>query len=361
MISSIPRWRKATVVVQLSLALSILILLALLCYAWLPQEDYRLVALILLLCNSLLGVWLRPISAFILAATSALVWNFFFIPPVFTFHIADAHDALMFLMYFSVAATTSYLQHKIRRDELKALEHEKESRSLLLYNAVFNSLSHELRTPITTIIGVSDVLINDRKKISETDTDGMFADIQESAFRLQNQVNGLLAMGRLESGQFKPRLDWTDVQEIAFRSVEPLRNELHRIEFEYPQDLPLFYTDATLLEHILLNLIKNALQYSPSHCTVRVIVSNDHENIICKVEDQGDGIPESERDLMFERFQRGASAKPGGLGLGLSIVKGFTQALGGRVDYTTVSAEFTSIFTVHIPAKMSFINALSHE
>ena len=126
-----------------------------------PAEDligYRVTALVLLMAVSILAMLFQIGPVMVAAALSALAWNFFFIPPTFTLHIGSTEDLLLFLMYFVVASVNAVLSLKIRQVERKARDKEQKERTIELYNTLLNSLSHELRTPISTIVGAVDAL-----------------------------------------------------------------------------------------------------------------------------------------------------------------------------------------------------------
>jgi two-component system sensor histidine kinase KdpD len=132
-----------------------------------PLIGYMAVALLLLLAVSVMAMVLPVWPVMAAAALSAVVWNFFFIPPTFTFHINSTQDVLMFAMYFSIAMLNAVLTSRIRRAEQQARQREGREKTLLLYNTLLNSLSHELRTPIAAIIGAVDTLKESATRLSE--------------------------------------------------------------------------------------------------------------------------------------------------------------------------------------------------
>jgi two-component system sensor histidine kinase KdpD len=173
---------------------------ALLCFLLNDFIGYQAVALVLLLAVSLLALVFDIWPVLIAAILSAIIWNFFFIPPQFTFYIREAEDILMFLMYFMVALVHAVLTTKIKAQEKKARDKEEKEKAILLYNTLFNSLSHELKTPISTIIGAADTLREQNQSLSTEAKQSLVTEIQIAATRLHQQVENLLSMGRLESG-----------------------------------------------------------------------------------------------------------------------------------------------------------------
>src|SRR5688572_26557024 len=129
--------------------------------------DYRNVALILLVTVSCLAMFLDILPVLLAATLSALVWDFFFIPPRFTLTIGETEDRVLLIMYFVIALVNGVLTFKIRQMEREVREKSERAKEVQFYNTLFNSLSHELRTPITTIIGATDNLLNQSSKITD--------------------------------------------------------------------------------------------------------------------------------------------------------------------------------------------------
>jgi two-component system sensor histidine kinase KdpD len=200
-----------------------------------------------------------------------------------------------------------------------------------LYKSLFNSISHELRIPVATIMGASDTLLS-----GELDKDAnmhLYAEINKASERLNRLIDNLLNMSRLESGRITPKLDWHDVHDLVNKIVEVLKNELDKfnLEISIPDDMPLVKVDFGLMEHVLNNLVLNATQYSKAGTTIRIKMYYDHNSFILQVMDRGPGFPPDELQNVFNKFYRLEGSISGGTGLGLSIVKGFVQAQNGTV------------------------------
>ena len=148
--------RKFNRSTQYLISVAIVTVIAASCYFNASLINYKIVAWVLLRSVSILAMVLDILPVLLAAVLSALVWNFFFIPPLFTFHIDNAEDLLMFLLYFFIAMVNTVLSFKIRKEEKKARDKEEKEKAIKLYNTLLNSLSHELRTPIATIIGAVD-------------------------------------------------------------------------------------------------------------------------------------------------------------------------------------------------------------
>jgi two-component system sensor histidine kinase KdpD len=347
---------------QYAASLSTVVGMALLCYLAKDFMGYRSVALLLLLCVSVLAMFLEIAPVLLAAAASALLYNFVFIPPVFTFRINSAEDLLMFAMYFVVALINAVLTTKIRQAEAKARDKEEKEKTIRLYNTLINSLSHELRTPIATILGAAETLAEGNPQLSEADRQTLLAQIGSAGTRLDRQVGNLLNMSRLETGMLTPKPDWCDVQElmqhVITSEVEPTQS--HRLIVESPSALPLFQLDAGLLEQILSNLVHNALAYSPAESPVSIHLQERSGTLVVGVKDRGKGIPEEDLERIFDKFVRLSGTRAGGTGLGLSIVRGFAQAMGGTVKAMRPK-DGGAHFEVVIPAKHTYLNQLKHD
>ncbi len=224
-----------------------------------------------------------------------------------------------------------------------------------LYKTLFNSISHELRIPVATILGASDTLLS--QTFPQETRNKLYSEISIASVRLNRLIENLLNMSRLESGRITPRLDWCDVHDLANKISENLKQELLPFKFSsvIPVDMPLVFIDFGLIEQVLHNLVLNATQYVPAGSGIRIKFFYDSGSLIIQVMDRGKGFPATELSSVFNKFYRGKDALAGGTGLGLSIVKGFVEAHKG-----TVTAENRknggALFTIKIPVEISEMN-----
>lgn len=353
--------RKYSITNQCLISISLIILISVACYFSVNFIGYHVVALILLLVVSFLAMLFDIFPVLLTASLSALIWNFFFIPPTFTFHIGTPEDALMFLMYFAIALINTVLTFKIHDFEKKARDKEEREKIIQLYSTLLNSLSHELRTPISTIIGAIDTVKENGDKLSEVNKSELLNEIAIAGLRLNRQVENLLSMSRLEADMLKPNLDWCDVNELIFSVIKDNEEgaKQHRVVFEPKENLPLFKIDSVLAKQIIHNIIHNALQHTPKNSVVKIDAEN--ENNLCKITitDNGTGFPKNEIPLVFGKFYRLPNAAAG-TGLGLSIAKGFAEALGGNIHLENVETGGAK-FTIGLPAEISSINHFENE
>lgn len=334
---------------------------ALACYMTLDWIGYKAVALVLLVMVSLLAIRFDIWPVLIASLLSALILNFFFIPPRFTFHIQATEDILMFLMYFLVALVNAVLTNKIKAEEKKARDKEDKEKTIRLYNTLLNSLSHELKTPIAAIIGATDTLKENEASLSPHIKATLLSEIEVAGNRLNRQVENLLNMSRLESGMLTIKKDWCDANELIHMAIQKMDPDAQkRIHYESGFNLPLFKLDIGLMEQVVYNLIQNAILYTPPDTPVRIQVDQKDDNCIIRIADAGNGFPVQELPYIFDTFYRLPHTNPGGTGLGLSIAKGFVEAHGGTISAEN-QKEGGAKFIIAIPTETSFLNYIKHE
>lgn len=355
------RTRKLPTRTQYFLSFLLVLVVSLICFSFNDFIGYKIVAMILLMTVSVAAMLFEILPVLLASVLSAVIWNFFFIPPLYTFSIDSTEDALMFLLYFVIAMVNAVLTFKIREAEKRARDKEEKEKELKLYNTLLNSLSHELRTPIATILGFVEMLKDDKDKLSVKNRIELLNEIAIAANRLNRQVENILNMSRLESGMLKPKPDWTDMNELVNSAIQKLLPvNGYRVVFRNNDSLPLFKLDSGLTEQILSNLLHNAVQYTPANTNIIIDVKHQAESCVIMVSDNGNGFPEKEIALVFDKFYRLPNTKTGGSGLGLSIVKGFTEAQNGTIKLEN-NKQGGATFTIEIPCQTSYLNNLKNE
>jgi len=347
LVNTLPRSR------QYLYSISIIVVVAGVCYALSGLMGYRVAAFILLLTVSLLAVTFDIFPVLLSAALSALLWDFFFIPPRYTIHVDTTEDTILLVMYFIIAMISGVLTYKIRQVEKSARLKEERANSVKLYNTILNSLSHELRTPLAAIIAATDNL-QTNQNLHAGDREQLIREISRASLRLNQQVENLLNISRLESGHIKPKNDWTDVEELAYEVVKRVEenNPERRIDVSIKQNLPLFAVDKGMLDQIIYNLLNNAAIHTPYDSAIGISITQHADLLQIEIEDNGPGFSGSDSLDVFNKFSRTNRATSSGSGLGLTIVRGFTEALDGSVELETSKKNGTR-FTVTIPAKSS--------
>jgi two-component system sensor histidine kinase KdpD len=219
-----------------------------------------------------------------------------------------------------------------------------------LYKTLFNSLSHELRIPVATILGASDTLI--AQDYSPETVTRLHEEINQAAIRLNRLIENLLNMSRLDSGRLTPRIDWCDLHDLVNKVFHSLSAELNqfKVDVVLSDDMPLVQLDFGLMEQVIHNLLLNATQLAPKGSNIRVKFFYDNGFLYVQVMDRGPGFSSSDLPLVFNKFYRGQSAAAGGTGLGLSIVKGIVEAHQGFITAENRS-NGGALFTIKIPSR----------
>ncbi len=478
----------------------IVFFLTILLYLIKDSTGYQTVSLLFLLTIALLPLFdLGPGPVFFAACLSALSWNYYFIPPQFTFHIAKIEDGLMFVLYFIVAIVTGLLTSKIRTQQKFLIQKEKRTSSLynlskdlsaagsiddiadaavkkinLLFNAetiiifsdennklnakphsassfliddadwlaanwvhknskkagrftntlplspvtfyplksksgvlgaiglktrddkpltseqenfldtfilqisnaiereflndlakkslvaneseklyktLFNSLSHELKTPIAAILGAVSSFKDENIYQNKNIWGKILTEINIAADRLNRLVENLLDMARLETGFISLKLDWHSITDLFNSALDKLKDESaeHKIILSAADDIPIFKFDFGLLEQAMINIIHNSLEYTPANSEIRIEAKFVNDKCIITIADNGKGFPDESLPKLFEKFYRIPGTKAGGTGLGLSIAKGFIEAHRGNINASNLPGG-GAVFTISLPA-----------
>jgi two-component system sensor histidine kinase KdpD len=473
-------------------------LTAIICFPVSKETGYQVVSFILLFVVSILATFLGIGPILVASTLSAIIWNYLFIPPRFTFHIEKTEDIMMFGMFFFIALVNGVLTSRVRRQERITRDREERTNALFqltrdlsqasgisrivaiakenikkhflmepififqdgnnnlkedpepgtdiafsnnelsiatwtykhsqkagkftdtlpsgeftfypltgtsikpgvlavklkrpfsgerelfwdtyltqvsnaierefldelagkvrlldesdkLYKALFSSISHELQIPVATIMGAADTLISANHKTEVRDE--LSGEIFKASVRLSRLIDNLLNMSRLESGHISPRIDWCDVRDLINKVNQDLLEELkpYNLHIVIPEDMPLVKLDFGLMEQALYNLVHNACQYAAPGTNIRIKTYYDHGNFNLEVMDRGPGFPPDALPMVFNKFYRVEGTKPGGSGLGLSIVKGFVESHKGKViaeNRKNGGARFIIIIPSEIP------------
>ncbi|RZJ76488.1 MAG: DUF4118 domain-containing protein [Flavobacterium sp.] len=346
--------------VQYAISILLVVVPSLLCLVFREYISYHSTALVLLVAVSVVATLYDIYPVLLSAALSALLLNFLFLPPLFTFHINTPEDLLLLLIFFVVAVVNAVFTFRIRREERKTRERAARRNALKLYNTLFNSLSHELKTPIATIIGAIDTMA-DNPNLSESNKQELLSQIDIAGHRLHRQVENLLSMGRLESGMLTLNRDWCDVPEMLHSVIHQVNNTGgHSIAVAENTGMPLVKLDVGLVRQAVFNIVQNALVYTPTGSKITLSASYDLDYCSIIIADNGPGLPHDTLHAIFDKFYRLPDSKAGGTGLGLSIAKGFIEAHGGTITAANAD-EGGAVFLLKFPAEASYLNNLKNE
>ena len=279
--------------------------------------------------------------ACLVSVASMLAFNWFFLPPTHTFQLHDNANWAVLAVYLSTAVVVSALAARARRRAELAEAREREAsaraaaeleaealrRSDALKTVLLHAVSHDLRSPLTAIVAAASSLSNPQVTLDAGDHDELVATIRVEAERLDRLVGNLLDLSRLRSGVAHPHPELWPVDDLVARSLDQLGERGDRVDVELDTDVPPVYVDAAQIERVLVNVLDNALKFSPTETRVSLHVTEQGQDVLLHVVDDGPGVQAGTQ--LFEPFQSAGDAA--GAGLGLAIARGFADANGARV------------------------------
>ena len=304
--------------------------------------------------------------ALLASVLGVLSFNFFFLPPFHTFTIADPQNWVALTAFFVTALAVGQLSARAKQraveaeagririkhlyEELqqafdRASEAEALKRSERLKSALLDAVTHDIRTPLTSIKASATLLLEDREateqieRLTSEEQQAMLRVITHGADRLDHFVEGIVDLARIDAGDMQLYRNWGAVEDIidaALAQAEPLTRQ-HKIAISIQEELPVVRVDARAVTEVIYTLIDNASKYAPEETLIMIAAKRVADDIVeISVEDQGPGVAKNLRERVFERFYRaasnGASAeRAGGIGMGLAIAKGIVEAHSGHI------------------------------
>jgi two-component system sensor histidine kinase KdpD len=222
-----------------------------------------------------------------------------------------------------------------------------------LRSALLTSISHDLKTPLSSVLGSASTLRDLSGRLSDSEKSDLLATIIDESERLNRFIANLLDMTKLESGAIVPNSAPHDLGEVIGSALRRAGKILggYRVELELQDNLPMLDLDAVLFEQVLFNLLDNAAKYAPAGSLIQ-IQSWREANVVClQILDEGDGIPADELENIFDKFyraQKGDHVRPG-TGLGLAISRGFVEAMGGTIVAANRTDRKGAVITIRLP------------
>jgi len=298
---------------------------------YLPVSDLDMISLLgLVAVSTRLG--LGP--SLFTAALTALSFDFFFIPPIFSFRPGDLSGVFTLTVMTVVAGVISGLGERTRRHQAAARARELLIETERLRSSLLSAVSHDLRTPLAAIFGAGTELLRDGERLDPVSRTALTSAIVEESQRLNQLVTNLLDVARLEHGAIEAKKRPEPLEEVVEAALGRLRGRLgaRPILTRIPAEIPMIPMDAVLVEQVFVNLLENALRYTPEGSPLEIEAESRGESAFVELRDRGPGVREGERERLFERFYRGArSPGDGGVGLGLTICRAILDAHGGTI------------------------------
>jgi two-component system sensor histidine kinase KdpD len=222
-----------------------------------------------------------------------------------------------------------------------------------LRSALLTSISHDLKTPLASVLGAASTMRDLASGLTDTEKHDLLATVIDESERLNRFIANLLDMTKLESGAIVPNTARHDVSEIVGSVLRRASKILghHQVSLELAADLPMLELDAVLFEQVLFNLLDNAAKYAPADTTISIGSLRDRDWVALQIIDEGDGIPPAELESIFDKFyraQKGDHVRPG-TGLGLAISRGFVEAMHGTISATNRIDRKGAVLTIRLP------------
>ncbi|RXG99899.1 sensor histidine kinase [Bradyrhizobium zhanjiangense] len=222
-----------------------------------------------------------------------------------------------------------------------------------LRSALLTSISHDLKTPLASVLGAASTMRDLAGALSDTEKRDLLATVIDESERLNRFIANLLDMTKLESGAIVPNTALHDLGEIVGSALRRAAKILaaHKVELVLAADLPMLELDAVLFEQVLFNLLDNAAKYSPADTTIAIHSQRERDHVVLQIADEGGGIPPDELESVFDKFyrvQKGDHVRPG-TGLGLAISRGFVEAMRGTISAANRSDRSGAILTIRLP------------
>jgi two-component system, OmpR family, sensor histidine kinase KdpD len=222
-----------------------------------------------------------------------------------------------------------------------------------LRTALLTSISHDLKTPLASVLGSAATLRDLDEKLTDSEKAELLSTIVEESERLNRFIANLLDMTRLESGAVAPKLAPHDLSEIIGSTLQRTAKILrhHSVRLDLATDIPMVALDPVLFEQVLFNLLDNAAKYAAPGTTVFIRTWRDHDSVVLQIVDEGEGIPQDDIEHIFDKFyrvQKTDQVRPG-TGLGLAISRGFVEAMNGTIVAANRPDRRGAVFTISLP------------
>lgn len=277
---------------------------------------------------------------------SVIISAYFFYPPLYSFNVSDPQGVLDLVVFSVVAMVTSRLATQAKRN---AVEGEAER----FREALINAISHDLRTPLSAIIGSASALQMGGTQMDARAQTDLIATIREEADHLNAVIADVLDLSRIRAGAIRPRHETVELADVLTAALRQTQRSLagRHVIVEMPTDLPMVTVDLSLMRRALVNLLENAAKYSTPCAEIRVSAQTEGDQVRLDIADEGVGIDPPELDRIFDRFYRGAGGASDvpGSGLGLAICRAFVEANGGRVEAMSQGRGLGATLRVTLP------------
>jgi K+-sensing histidine kinase KdpD len=274
-------------------------------------------------------------AAVVASVFSVLAFDLMFVPPYFRLNVENEQYLFTFAVMLVTALVISQLTHRVRVQSEETRTAWERAEAEFLRNTLLSGVSHELRTPLAAITGAASTLLETSDGLSAESRREMLDMVLSESERMERLVTNLLDMTRLESGGLRLRKEWVPLAEVIGSALHHIDRRLHgrQIDINVPDDLPMVQIDSVGIERVLVNLLDNAIEYTPADSPIDISAHVADGKLSVSVADHGPGLPEGTENRVFEKFFRAhVSESRRGIGLGLAICRSIVEAHGGKIS-----------------------------
>jgi two-component system sensor histidine kinase KdpD len=282
--------------------------------------------------------------AIVTSVLSVLAFDFFLVPPYLTLNVHHFEYLFTFAAFLIVGLIVSTLTSKVRA---QIIQRQTEK----LHSALLNSISHDLKTPLVTITGTLSALLDNKSRLDAQQRNELLETAREESERLNRIVNNLLDMTRTESGVLRISKKPCDLRDFIGTCLEQLKDKIgsRSVKINIPKDMPELAVDFPYMLKAFLNVVDNALKYSPGGSSIEIEASYNENKVQVSVRDHGYGIPKEDLGRIFDKFYRVQRAQDvQGTGLGLSISKNIIEAHAGHISAESIPGKGAT-FIIELP------------
>ena len=327
----LPNYKKSSIAYLNTVG--IIAICTLISFVLLPYLNDSNLIMVYLLGITIVALWGQTGPSILASMLSVLAYGFFFIPPFFSFSILDIQYFFTLIVMLLVTQIISHLTIHVRRHIEVVRKAHTETEKERFRNILLTSVSHDLRTPLTAIMGSASSLLQSGNKLSEEMRRELAQNIYDESERLNHLVNNILKIIRLESGSIQLAKQSYALEEIIGTALNKLEKQLANkpVLIQLPKLAPLIPLDNILIGQVFINLIENAIKFTPTDSPIEISVEFKVQKAIVKIADRGPGIQPTDIEKIFDKFHRGQKPESSGIGLGLAICKEIVMAHKGKI------------------------------
>jgi len=293
----------------------------------------------------------KMLNNVVMCIACVFTYNYFFIEPRYTFLVYNTNYTVTFIVLFIVSMVTGSLTIRVKKAEEEKMKVKNEQ----IREQLLRSISHDLRTPLTSIAGNSISLLQGSDYLNEDTKKQMYSDIYDDAVYLTDLVENILAISRVNDGTVKLKLTTELLEDVVNESLHHIdRNSVkHNITTEFPDEIVLVRVDVQLLMMVITNIVNNAIKYTQDNSNIKIKVTTNESIVTMEISDDGPGIPKEDMPRIFETFYNGKktiSDHKRSMGLGLTLCKSIIESHNGTISITNNTPSGT-IVRIDLPIR----------